>query len=281
MRRKGFTLIELLVVIAIIAVLIGLLLPAVQKVREAAARVQCKNNLKQIGLALHNYHDRAGSFPPGYTSYVAADGSDTGPGWGWASHLLPELEQENLHRQVRFDRDVRDPINAFARTQSLAIFRCPSDQYVGTFGAVDGNGQVLATIAHGNYVGVFGNNEIEDNPGLGNGVLFRNSRVRILDISDGTSNTLAVGERSSNLFRSSWTGSVTGAEEAQALVLGSADHIPNDLSAAHPEDFWSRHPLGVNFLYADGSVRSLSNAVSPSVFAALATRAGGEPVSAE
>src|SRR3954451_11475627 len=101
MARRAFTLIELLVVIAIIAILIALLVPAVQKVREAAARTQCRNNLRQIGIALHSYHDRYKGFPPGYESAVDGAGQDTGPGWGWAAFLLDDLEQTSLKRQIR------------------------------------------------------------------------------------------------------------------------------------------------------------------------------------
>src|SRR3954454_15319894 len=140
--RFGFTLIELLVVIAIIAVLIGLLLPAIQKVREAAARAKCQNNLKQIGLAFHNYHSAKGRFPSGFVSRaVSEDGPGLGPGWGWAAFLLPYLEQEPLFRRIDLTRDVADPANAAARVASVPLFLCPSDDPAGpTFTAAGASG---------------------------------------------------------------------------------------------------------------------------------------------
>jgi prepilin-type N-terminal cleavage/methylation domain-containing protein/prepilin-type processing-associated H-X9-DG protein len=275
-QRRGFTLIELLVVIAIIAILIGLLLPAVQKVREAASRLKCQNNLKQLGLAMHNYHDTRGFFPTGYTSTLATDGSELGPGWGWNTMLLPQIEQENLLRQINLNLLISDPVHTTPRVTQVPILRCPSDNAPLKFLTVT----TVVEVASSNYVGVFGTLELDDDPGAGNGMFYRNSRLRFADIIDGSSNTFAIGERSSNLSFSTWTGAVTGADENAALVLGSCDHTPNH-PAAHAEDFWSRHPLGVNFLYCDGSVRFVPNNINPGLYAALATRAGGEVVSGE
>ncbi|MFM7152179.1 MAG: DUF1559 domain-containing protein, partial [Gemmataceae bacterium] len=216
-RTKGFTLIELLVVLAIIGVLLGLLLPAVQKVREAAAKIQCFNNLKQVGLALHSYHDVNGHFPPGYVSAFDSAGNDTGPGWGWAAHILPQIEQDNLFRLIDFKQPIEAMVNTQPRTTIVKTFLCPGDnspQQAFPVGPRSINGQLLSTlctVAPANYVGNYGIGE----PGVdGDGLFFRNSKVRIGDISDGTSSTLMAGERSFYHAEATWVGAVTGSHLA-------------------------------------------------------------------
>src|SRR5262245_41503795 len=131
--RAAFTLIELLVVIAMISILIALLVPAVQKVRESASRVHCRNNMKQLGLALHNYHDTSHGFPPGYTSDAEViDGPGTGPGWGWSAYLLPFVEQALLYERIDFSKDIANPANAMPRTVQISTYRCMSDPITGT-----------------------------------------------------------------------------------------------------------------------------------------------------
>lgn len=304
--RRGFTLIELLVVIAIIGVLIALLLPAVQAAREAARRMQCANNLKQIGLALHNYHDAVGTFPPGYLSRPGPDGDNTGPGWGWAAMILPQLEQSATFNAVNFGLGIQDPANLTARLTRIGTFACPSDaSFRSPFTVVDATatattpGNPICDVAGSNYVGSFGTGDPSDIPGRdsGEGLFFRNRPVRIAEITDGTSQTFAVGERSHNLSRPTWTGAVTGAavpvlelqtqagldpEGGAALVVSHTgeEHGPN-ARPAHADQYWSRHPGGAQFAMGDGSVKFIKEQVGLSIFRAVATRKGGEVVSSD
>jgi prepilin-type N-terminal cleavage/methylation domain-containing protein/prepilin-type processing-associated H-X9-DG protein len=160
---RGFTLIELLVVIAIIGLLVALLLPAVQGAREAARRAQCSNNLKQIGLALHNYHGSKLCFPPGYTdgNTVAASNamSDVGPGWGWAAYILPYLDETNTWSQINFGVAVGTGTNTTVSQQALPMYQCPSDPLQQAFGVLNWNNNfssTICTVAHANYVGCNG-----------------------------------------------------------------------------------------------------------------------------
>jgi prepilin-type N-terminal cleavage/methylation domain-containing protein len=290
--RKGFTLVELLVVIAIISTLIGLLLPAVQKVREASFRTTCQNNLKQIGLALHNYHDTLSSFPPGYYDTAVWPNADQGPGWGWAAFILPYLEQDNLAKQIQWKLDVGDPADAGPRAQFLKLFYCPSDVYLDTFIATDG-GSNSWVLAHGGYVACNGNDGVDDNTTPPHtGAFVRGvTGFRTADISDGLSNTFFVGERSTTMSISAWAGVPLGAlvpsvrapgtySGGSALVLGHCGpHLPNDAIVTDADAMSSGHRMGVQFLFGDGAVHLIGNGISQQTYDALATRAGEEAIS--
>jgi len=308
MRRlrigRGFTLIELLVVIAIIAVLIGLFLPAVQAAREAARRAQCSNNLKQIGIALHNYHGALGSFPPGWLSRPDAAGENAGPGWSWATMALAFYEQAPLFGAINLNLPVERPENQTARTFPIGLFICPTDAHFRpSFTVVDATtsptalGVPICDVASSNYVGVFGTGDPSDIPGrdFGDGTFFRNKAIGLRDYLDGTSHTIVVGERSQNLSRATWTGAITRAavpitalqaengldpEGGDALVVAHTGELdgPNSIPA-HADQFWALHPGGAQFLYADGSVRLLKARRPLALFQSLATRARGEILS--
>ncbi len=296
-RRNAFTLIELLVVIAIVGLLVALLLPAIQAAREAARRSQCGNHLRQIGVALQTYESAYRSLPSGYISQFTSDGTDTGPGWGWAALLLNNVEENSLSGSIRFKLAIEDAANQQPRTMTPAIYLCPSDPIPSTWEALrnDPSQTKICDVASANYVGVFGDAE----PGIdGTGLFFRNSHVRFREITDGTSQTLAVGERSHALGQSTWVGSVTDAllapgppdgigtyefEHGSTMCLGEVDDAvtPGDPTAQN-DMFHSMHSGGgANFVFADAHVTFLTMEMDPTIYRAMATRAGGESVSGE
>ncbi|MDB5352569.1 MAG: prepilin-type N-terminal cleavage/methylation protein [Planctomycetota bacterium] len=301
-RRRGFTLIELLVVIAIIGLLVALLLPAVQAAREAARRNQCVNNLKQIGLAMHGYHDTHGSLPPGYLSAWFGK-RELGPGWGWGTMILPYMEQTAIYATCNFELALEADQNTTARLVGVAVYLCASDDCPKTMTArydpdkaVIARGSPICDLSSSNYVAMFGTGE----PGVnGDGLFFRNSSVSYAAITDGLSGTIAAGERSQLLGEATWLGSVSNSilgpppiydgtvgrlkpEPGAGMTLG---HAGEEKGPGDPRSdcnmFYSKHPGGVNFLFADGHVKFLKTNMDYHVYRALSTRATGETVSGE
>jgi prepilin-type N-terminal cleavage/methylation domain-containing protein/prepilin-type processing-associated H-X9-DG protein len=297
MRRRGFTLIELLVVLAIIAILIGLLLPAVQKVRESAARLKCQNNLKQMGLACHSSHDANGGLPPGYRSSGAYldGGTDTAPGWGWAAFLLPFLEQDNLFRQINLTQPLQGQA---AITTMLPVFLCPSDVPASAaFVLSDATFSPITSAAPSSYAATVGDDSSEADGPTGNGVFYRNSRTRFTDITDGTSQTVMIGDRAWTDTQGIWAGAPSGGvvragvrnpwqsatASAPIFVLAHNNWINIKTDAdGGLDDFSSNHSGGVNLLFADGSVHFLRSITADGAerraFWALGTRAGNEVI---
>jgi prepilin-type processing-associated H-X9-DG protein len=286
------TLIELLVVIAIIAVLIGLLLPAVQKVREAASRMKCANNLKQLGLALLSYHDANDTFPPGQW-----DGPP-GRNHGWAPFILRYIEQDGLANLYRWDLWSADPQNQPVVARQLPIFQCPSapeqDRYM-TFGVFQNNGKG----ACGDYAPTFSVDPILVTqrliapPGDHRGILAPDQTTRISQITDGTSNTLMLTEDAGRprLWQAGKAGDdqtvIGGPWQAynNGIILRGSNYDgtgawgPCALNCTNDREVYSFHPGGANAVFADGHIQFLTSGVSIQTLAALVTRAGGEVVS--
>lgn len=305
--RRGFTLIELLVVIAIIAVLIALLLPAVQQAREAARRSQCKNSLKQLGLAFHNYHDTHRVFPPGSINPNAQSITSTLPSvWSWGAMILPYVDQAPLYNTLQPGTQTLQyqlTNNLVACTTPLPLFRCASDtgpalndytdsksSFASTAASYNYNALVpnLAntnmSIATSNYIAVGGTSDsltplVQNNfyfpGGYPTGMFSQNSKTSIRDITDGTSNTLMIGERAYQITKT--PGAVFGAgtvlgfsESTPASGQGQKTGINNAVGIAydglnttingnHDRRGWcSNHVGGAHFAVADGSVRFIS-----------------------
>ena len=289
--KHGFTLVELLVVIAIIGILIGMLLPAVQNVREAARRTQCANNCRQLGLAVMNYESANMKFPPGWSTGIANDPLAE-PGWGWSAHVLPFLDQKNVHDRIDFTVAIDDHDHEDVIQTTMSVFICPSDpsetllnldehvdhgdhDHLVLVPPQDDHDHEELFVSRSNYSGCFGNTEIEDSPLAGNGIFFANSRVRFGDIKDGTSNTIMIGERLNLLGPISWVGMVPEVDEPMARIVAITDHAPND-SHMHFEDFRGEHPGGINVTLADGSTHFVSDSIDEVLYQGLGSRNGGE-----
>jgi len=317
--RGGFTLIELLVVIAIIAILIGLLLPAVQKIREAAARLKCQNNLKQMGLAVHNYHDTNGTIPPGGRGparTIVAAGTESNH--NWAYRLLPFIEQDNLYHKVlpnapgyfysMLPSQYTDHYRAL--TTPVRLYRCPSsghsDQGQMYAPAFTDPNQTYDDFAVLEYVGIAGSDRQLDSKNMPiAGMLYMNSNLKITDATDGTSNTMIIGEYSGLTAQQHYNAYQSTSDNTTTWDLGYdiPPHCWSWKMLAYPPNspyffnpgysaaldvgkpvlstvicknaLKSPHSGGINVLYLDGSVHFVPNSIDMIVYKNLADRSDG------
>ena len=311
-RKRGFTLIELLVVIAIIAILIALLLPAVQQAREAARRTQCKNNLKQIGLALHNYHDTHSTLPSGSIVLLNAAGTTyNGHGWTWHASILPYIEYANMYSAIQGPNDgglgaelggTTDTKQMLAGATVMSIFWCPSQPDVtqgvqkGGYSPSNYNGNMGTLIGYSGddcYGGSVTNAAGMRAPGgclNADGIFYISSSVRFRDVIDGLSNTIFVSEVIDSGGDADKLGGA-GSDRKHCFSGGADGNPPTEMTeyliAAESNDpintyaeeaAGSFHVGGAQFVMGDGSVRFLSENMSMTIYQSISTRAGGEVV---
>jgi prepilin-type processing-associated H-X9-DG protein len=307
--------VELLVVIAVIGILVGLMLPAVQAAREAARRMECSNNLRQMGIAFHNYHGTHTCFPPSYLIQPGGGGihgtphpatRDAGPGWAWGSLLLPFLEQGNLQDHLNYELPCWDPANQPATETQLQVFLCPSaTDSTEPMKVKDASGNTLAVFGRSCYVANAGQEEpwlyaVDSYLGVADGPLYRNSPTRIAHIKDGTSNTVFLGEHHPVLSDKTWVGVPPNAVvcpkpdfafspcEPGAILVNAHSgpcsaasppviHPPNSPVCA-PCQMYAEHPGGCNVMLGDGSVRFVSEMINQLTWAALSSSAEGDLV---
>ncbi len=309
-RHRGFTLVELLVVITIIGILVSLLLPAVLAAREAMNRAKCQNNLKQIALAVHHYHDLYSRLPSGYIRQSESlDDNRYKIGWGWGALLQAQLDQGPLYARIQ-QAFTRDPMSQSIRTQSIGLWTCPSDSVVGLtcVGRVsqisdpppptptnpnptDIRRSCLGFAARASYVGNYGSAAVSAG-GRGNGLFFVNSRLGFKHVTDGSSNTLMISERHVALGQSTWVGvhwaeSMPGVlfnpdniqiTSVDHLVLGSCNLAPGPNNRDARSYGSLHHGRGANAARADGSVSYVMPNIDLSVWRSMATCAGGEVI---
>ena len=283
--RTAFTLMEMLVVIAIIGTLVGLLLPANQTAREAGRTDDCRNNLKQVGVAMHNYEATHKHLPPGYRFELGPEGN--GLGFSWGALLLPFMEETAVSKQFRFDLPLYDPANPVPRERHLPVFLCPTDP-ISPHGFVEMGDERYAMACD---VGNFGPPDLDDTQDKWDGVFSSNSRSRLKEITDGLSKTFMLGERQNGPFRhagvhghhfeyeTAWAGAIRDVDDPSDdhghMALFQAGHTPNE-ATSDDRDVSSAHQGFAQFLMCDGSVRAVAESIDIIAYLAFSTRAGGE-----